>query len=95
MESTKKEIRQATDIVELVGADVPLRRAASNFVGHCPWCGDTMCSLHVNPSLQKWRCWSCREGGDVFEWVMRVAGVSFAEAKKTLAERAGLTSSEG
>ncbi len=86
----KEQIRQATDIVDLVGADMSLRRQGRNYVAICPWHDDSRPSLQVNPDRQSWKCWVCDVGGDIFSWVERREGVSFMEAKKMLADRAGI-----
>lgn len=86
----KEQVRDATDIVDLVGAYLDLRRQGRHFVGLCPWHDDTRPSLQVNPQRQTWRCWVCNDGGDVFSFVMKRDGVGFREALGMLAERAGI-----
>jgi DNA primase len=86
----KEQVRQATDIVDLVGSYVPLRRQGRNFVGLCPWHDDRRPSLQVNPERQSFKCWVCDVGGDVFSFVMRMEGLEFREALEMLAERAGV-----
>ena len=87
---TKDRIKQANDIVDLVGSYMELRRQGSNYVCHCPWHDDQRPSLQVNPARQSWVCWVCNIRGDVFDFVMRREGVEFVEAMKILAERAGI-----
>ncbi len=86
----KEMVRQAVDIVDLVGSHVQLRRQGRNYVAHCPWHDDSRPSLQVNPERQSWRCWVCDIGGDVFSFVMQIEGVEFREALEMLAERAGI-----
>ncbi len=86
----KEQVRQAIDIVDLVGRYIPLRRQGRNYVGLCPWHDDSRPSLQVNPERQSWRCWVCAIGGDVFSFVMKMDGVSFPEALVLLADRAGI-----
>ena len=86
----KELVRQAVDIVELVGSHVQLRRQGRNYVALCPWHDDTRPSLQVNPERQSFKCWVCDIGGDVFSWVMRIEGVEFREALQMLADRAGI-----
>ncbi|HEX3599929.1 MAG TPA: CHC2 zinc finger domain-containing protein, partial [Lacipirellulaceae bacterium] len=62
----KEQVRQAIDIVDLVGGYVQLRRNGRNFVGLCPWHDDSKPSLQVNPDRQSFKCWVCDVGGDVF-----------------------------
>jgi DNA primase len=87
----KEQVRQATDIVELVGKHLELRRAGRGYVGRCPWHDDRRPSLQVNPDRQTWKCWVCDIGGDVFSFVMKREGCDFVEALKMLADRAGIT----
>jgi len=86
----KEQIRQATDIVDLVGSYLPLKRQGRHMVALCPWHDDSRPSLQVDPSRQSWRCWVCNIGGDVFSFVMRREGVEFVEALRMLADRAGI-----
>ncbi|HEX2473358.1 MAG TPA: CHC2 zinc finger domain-containing protein [Lacipirellulaceae bacterium] len=88
---TKEQVRQAIDIVELVGSYVQLRRQGRNFVGLCPWHDDSRPSLQVNPERQSFKCWVCDIGGDVFSFVMKAEGLEFREALEMLAERAGVS----
>ncbi|MDD5193166.1 MAG: DNA primase [Candidatus Nanoarchaeia archaeon] len=86
----KERVRKASDIVELVGAEINLRRTGRHYNGLCPWHDDTKPSLQINPERQTYRCWVCDVGGDVFSWVMRKEGVEFKEALFMLADRAGI-----
>ena len=86
----KEQVRQATDIVELVGGFIQLRRAGRNYVGLCPWHDDSKPSLQINPERQSYKCWVCDVGGDVFSFLMQMEGLEFREALDALAERAGI-----
>ena len=86
----KQRVKQATDIVDLVGGHLPLRREGRIFKATCPWHDDTRPSLQVNPERQSWKCWVCDIGGDVFDFVMRREGLEFPQALAMLAERAGI-----
>jgi DNA primase len=86
----KDQIKRAIDIVELVGDYIPLRREGRGYKGLCPWHDDARPSLQVNPERQSWKCWVCDDGGDVFSFVMKREGVSFSEALRILADRAGI-----
>ena len=86
----KEQVRQATEIVELVGSYLELRRQGTGYVALCPWHDDSRPSLQVNPHRQSWKCWVCDVGGDVFSFVMRQEGVDFRQALEMLAERSGI-----
>jgi DNA primase len=86
----KEQVRQATDIVDLIGKHLELRRAGRGYVGRCPWHDDRKPSLQVNPDRQTWKCWVCDIGGDVFSFVMKREGCDFREALQMLADRAGI-----
>jgi DNA primase len=89
-QDAKDQVRQAIDIVDLVGSYVQLRRQGRNYVGICPWHDDSRPSLQVNPERQSFKCWVCDYGGDVFSFVMRSENLEFREALELLAERAGI-----
>ncbi len=91
---TKERIKQAVDIVDLVGSYLPLRREGRAFKALCPWHDDSRPSLQVNPERQSFRCWVCDVGGDIFSFVMRMEGVEFPEALRLLADRAGISLAE-
>lgn len=86
----KDRIKQSTDIVQLVGSYLQLRRQGALFVANCPWHDDRRPSLQVHPQKQIWKCWVCGIGGDVFNFVMRREGVEFPEALRILADRLGI-----
>jgi DNA primase len=86
----KEQVRQATDIVELVGGYLSLRREGRNFKALCPWHDDSKPSLQVNPQRQSFKCWVCNIGGDVFSFIMKMEHVEFPEAMQMLADRAGI-----
>ncbi|MEL7500423.1 MAG: DNA primase [Planctomycetota bacterium] len=86
----KDRVKQANDVVDLVGSMVTLRRQGSIFVGHCPWHDDSRPSFQVNPARQSWACWPCDIRGDVFDFMMRWEQVDFRESLRILAERANI-----
>ncbi len=91
LQDAKEQVRQAIDIVDLVGSYMALRRQGRNFVGLCPWHDDSRPSFQVNPERQSFKCWVCDVGGDVFSFLMRAEGLQFREALEMLADRAGIT----
>ncbi len=86
----KDRIKQATDLVDLVGGYMNLRRQGRNMVGLCPWHTDTKPSFQVNPARQRWDCWVCNLHGDAFDFVMRKEAVDFRGALEILAQKAGI-----
>jgi DNA primase len=86
----KEKVRAATDIVELIGQYVKLRRAGSNYLGLCPFHHENSPSFNVNQERQNFYCFGCAKGGDVFSFVMEQEGLSFREALEHLARRAGI-----
>lgn len=83
----KEEVRQASDIVEVVSDYVKLKRSGNNFTGLCPFHNEKTPSFSVSPGLGIFKCFGCGEGGDVFNFVMKIDGVGFEEAVRTLADR--------
>ena len=83
----KERIRQAIDIVELVGSYLPLRREGRGYKAICPWHDDTRPSLQVNPERQSFKCWVCDVGGDIFSFTMKMENVDFPAALAMLAQR--------
>ncbi len=85
-----EQIRAASDIVEVIGAVLPLKRAGANFTALCPFHREKSPSFNVNPTRQIFHCFGCHKGGDVFTWVREYENLSFAEAVKRLADRASI-----
>ena len=83
-------IRSSVDIVEVVSEYVPLKKRGRNFVGLCPFHTEKTPSFNVNPELQIYRCFGCQAGGNVFRFLMEVEQVSFVEAVRSVAQRAGI-----
>ena len=89
--SSIDEVRQKTDIIEVVGRYVALKKAGRLFRGLCPFHGEKTPSFFVYPEQQSWHCFGCNTGGDAFSFVMKKEGIEFKEALHQLAERAGVT----
>ena len=90
-EQLLEQIRAANDIVEIIGATLPLKRAGANFVTLCPFHKEKTPSFNVNPHRQIFHCFGCHKGGDVFRWIQEYENLSFPEAVRRLAERARIT----
>src|SRR5215212_2115234 len=86
--ATLEQIRAASDIVDVLGAYLPLKRAGANFVTLCPFHREKSPSFNVNPHRQIFHCFGCHKGGDVFTFVREYESISFVEAVRRLAERA-------
>ncbi|HSW35139.1 MAG TPA: DNA primase, partial [Candidatus Limnocylindrales bacterium] len=84
------EIRQRTDLVGLVGEYVKLERSGKNMVGLCPFHGEKTPSFTVSPDKQMFRCFGCGVSGNVFSLVMQLEKLTFPEAARFLAQRAGI-----
>ena len=85
------EVRQATDIVDLIGGFVKLKKRGKNFVGLCPFHSEKTPSFNVSPERQMYHCFGCGAGGNAFTFLMEYEKVSFAEAVRSLAEQANIT----
>jgi DNA primase len=86
--ATRERIRAASDIVDVIGSYLPLKRAGANFVALCPFHKEKTPSFNVNPHLQIFHCFGCNKGGDVFTFVQEYESVDFPEAVRRLADRA-------
>jgi DNA primase len=82
-----EEVRNRADIVEIIGAQVRLKRAGRNFVGLCPFHNEKTPSFSVNAERGFFHCFGCGAGGTVFDFVMRVEGLTFLETLQSLARR--------
>lgn len=86
----KEEVKQASDIVEVIQDYVKLKRSGSGFMGLCPFHNEKSPSFHVTPSMGIYKCFGCGAGGDVFNFMMEMEGVGFTEAVRSLGERFGV-----
>jgi len=85
-----QRVRDQADIVELVGRTVALKRAGRSYKGLCPFHDEKTPSFHVNPDRGGYYCFGCQEGGDVFSFLMKVEGLAFVEAVRSLARDLGI-----
>jgi DNA primase len=86
-----KQVKEANDIVDVVGGYVALRPAGKAFKGLCPFHDDRNPSFYVDPRWQNYKCWACGKSGDVFTFIQEYERVNFLEARELLARRAGIT----
>ena len=87
-EGTRERVRAASDIVDVIGAALPLKRAGANFQALCPFHKEKTPSFNVNPHLQIFHCFGCHKGGNVFRFVQEYENLTFPEAVRRLADRA-------
>lgn len=87
---TVREVAERLSIAEIIGEYVSLKRSGSNFLGLCPFHGEKTPSFNVNPAREIFHCFGCGAGGDIFSFVMKIEGISFPEALRKLAARAGV-----
>lgn len=83
-------IKDRSDIVDLIGSYVTLRRAGSNYNGLCPFHSEKTPSFTVFPDTQSFFCFGCEAGGDAFTFIMRSENLEYPEAVEFLAKRAGI-----
>jgi DNA primase len=88
--ATLEQIRAASDIVDVIGACLPLKRAGANFLTLCPFHKEKTPSFNVSPHRQIFHCFGCHKGGDVFTFVQEYENISFVEAVRRLADRANI-----
>ncbi|MGA3182206.1 MAG: DNA primase [Verrucomicrobiota bacterium] len=86
--ATVEQIRAASDIVDVIGGYIPLKRAGTNFVALCPFHREKTPSFNVSPQRQFFHCFGCHKGGDVFTFVREYENIDFIDAVRRLAERA-------
>lgn len=84
------EIRNASDIVDVIAATVRLRKRGRSYVGLCPFHQEKTPSFTVSPEKQMFHCFGCSKGGNVFTFVMERDKMTFIEAVRFLAERGGI-----
>ena len=85
-----ERVRAASEITAVVGAHVTLKKAGRTWKGLCPFHNEKTPSFTVSPERQTYHCFGCGQGGDVFRFVQETEKVSFGEALRLLADRAGI-----
>ena len=93
-----QQVQEANDLVDVVSQYLPLKQAGRNFKALCPFHQEKTPSFTVSPEKQLFYCFGCQKGGNVFHFVMAMEQITFGEALRMLAKRAGIsleTESEG
>lgn len=83
-------IKDRLDMAEIVGRTVQLQKAGRNLKGLCPFHSEKTPSFYVFPASQRWQCFGCNKGGDVFTFVMETEGLDFRAALEELGRQAGV-----
>lgn len=89
-----EEVRSKSDIVQIIGRYVNLKRTGSSYVGLCPFHSEKSPSFNVSPSRQMYKCFGCGVAGNVITFIMEYENYTFPEAMEFLAEQAGVTISK-
>jgi len=90
MPNPSDEIKAKLDIVEVIREYIPLKAAGLNFRSNCPFHREKTPSFMVSPEKQIWHCFGCGKGGDIFSFIMEMERLSFIEALRLLAKKAGV-----
>ena len=85
-----EQVRHASDIVDVIGGYVPLKKAGAKFKALSPFNKEKTPSFYVDPTRQMFKCFSSGHGGDVFKFLMLMENMTFPEAIRRLAQRSGI-----
>ncbi len=85
-----QRVKDATDIVSVVGEYVPLKKAGTSYKGLCPFHSEKSPSFTVSPSRNGFHCFGCGKGGNVITFIMEMEKITFPEAFRLLADKAGI-----
>lgn len=84
------QIKENSDIVDIIGEYVDLKKAGSSYKGLCPFHNEKTPSFTVDKKKQLFHCFGCGAGGDVVSFIMQKEGLSYPESLKYLAHKAGI-----
>lgn len=85
------QIKDAADIVDVIGRYLQLRRSGTSWKACCPFHSEKTPSFHVNPARQTFHCFGCHEGGDAIKFLMRFENLDYPTALRRLADMMGVT----
>jgi DNA primase len=89
-DTVKREVLTRTDIAEYIGQFVTLRKRGNSLVGLCPFHAEKTPSFHVHPERGFFKCFGCDAHGDVISYLRRAENLTFPDALRVLAKRAGI-----
>lgn len=89
-EEVINRVQEKTDILDLVGQYVHLKKTGRNYFGLCPFHSEKTPSFSVHPEKRLFHCYGCGESGNTISFLMKIEGLEFPEAVRKLAERAGI-----
>ncbi|GGG84367.1 DNA primase [Staphylococcus pragensis] len=89
-QSVINEIKEKTDILDLVSEYVKLEKRGRNYIGLCPFHDEKTPSFTVSEDKQICHCFGCKKGGNVFQFTQEIKDISFVEAVKELGERVNI-----
>lgn len=89
-----QKIRSSVDIAEVIGDYLPLQKKGKNYMAICPFHDDRNPSLHISSDLQIYKCFVCGAGGNVFTFLQNYLKISYLEAVRICADKAGIDVSE-
>ena len=90
-QETINRIKESCDIVDVISGYTELKQKGSQFMGCCPFHSEKTPSFSVSREKQLYHCFGCGEGGTLIDFIMKIENLSFPEAMRFLAERAGIT----
>ena len=93
-DETVERVREAADIVRIIGEHVNLRRTGSDYRGPCPFHQGTHRNFSVSPKKGIYYCFVCHEGGDVFTFLQKRLGMDWPSAVRYVAEKVGIVVEE-